>query len=142
MVEEQCQQQGLSESSYTCDAVCPREKEEEITGLLTEESNGKEAGEEPQKPNTQATYNPLPGALYPEPLHTLLIPATQFTPEAPAPKAESIPSALPVQYSKKLVAFVKTFPTTSKKMAPADVAWHSGWFGCLFRFGTPEPRHF
>ena len=31
MVEEQCLQQGLSESSYTCAAVCPREKEEEIT---------------------------------------------------------------------------------------------------------------
>ena len=27
MVEEQCQQQGLSESSYTCATVCPGEKE-------------------------------------------------------------------------------------------------------------------
>ena len=49
MVEEQCQQQGLSESSYTCAVACPWEKEEEITTLLTEEGNGKEEGEEPQK---------------------------------------------------------------------------------------------
>ena len=49
MVEEQCQQQELSESSYTCAVVCPREKEEEITALLTEECNEKEEGEEPQK---------------------------------------------------------------------------------------------
>ena len=48
MVEEQCQQKGLSESSYTCAAVYPREKEEEITALLIEEGSGKEIGEEPQ----------------------------------------------------------------------------------------------
>ena len=47
LVEEQCQQQGLSESSSTCAAVCPWEKEEEITALLTEEGSGKEEGEEP-----------------------------------------------------------------------------------------------
>ena len=74
--------------------------------------------------NAQAIYNPLPGALYPEPLHTLLIHATQFTPEEPTPKAESIPSTLPVQYFKKLVVFVQTFSTTSKKMAAAHTAWH------------------
>ena len=49
LVEEQCQQQGLSESLSTCAAVCPWEKEDEITALLTEEGNGKEEGEEPQK---------------------------------------------------------------------------------------------
>ena len=49
MVEEQCQQQGLSESSYTCVVVCPWEKEKEITALLTEEGSGKEEREEPQK---------------------------------------------------------------------------------------------
>ena len=40
---------GLSESSYTCPVVCPWEKEEEITVLLTEESGWKEIVEEPQK---------------------------------------------------------------------------------------------
>ena len=38
----------------------PWKKEEEILPLLCEESNGKEAGEEPQKPTTQATNSPLP----------------------------------------------------------------------------------
>ena len=57
MVEEQCQQQGLSESSYTCGVVCPWEKEEEITALLTEEGCGKEEGEEPQEPIIQP--NPI-----------------------------------------------------------------------------------
>ena len=47
MVEEQCQQQGLSKSSYTFAAIFPWEKEEEITALLTEEGGGKEEGEEP-----------------------------------------------------------------------------------------------
>ena len=47
MVEMQCQQQGLSESSYTCAAVCPWEKEEKRTALLTEEGSGKEEMEEP-----------------------------------------------------------------------------------------------
>ena len=49
LVEQQCQQQGLSESSSTCTIVCPWEKEEEITALLTEEGSGKEEGEGPQK---------------------------------------------------------------------------------------------
>ena len=40
------------------------------------------------------------------PLQVCILPTAQFTPEAHAPKAESIPSALPVQYFKKLVAFV------------------------------------
>ena len=57
MVEEQCQSQGLSESSYTCVAVCRWEKEEEITALLTEEGSGKEEGEEPQEPIIQP--NPI-----------------------------------------------------------------------------------
>ena len=42
MVEEQCQQQGLSDSSFTSAAVCPWQKEEEITALSTEEGSGKE----------------------------------------------------------------------------------------------------
>ena len=86
MVEEQCQQQPhqgliedfielserLSESSYMCAVVFPREKKEEILPFITEEGNGKEAGEEPQKPTTQATNSPLPS---PDPVHTLPSPA-------------------------------------------------------------------
>ena len=40
MVEEQCQQQGLSESSYSCALVCPWEKKEEILPLLSKEDSG------------------------------------------------------------------------------------------------------
>ena len=40
MVEEQCQQQGLSESSYNCAVVCPWEKKEEILPLLSKEDSG------------------------------------------------------------------------------------------------------
>ena len=120
----------------------PWKKEEEIIPLLNEESNGKEAGEEPQKPTAQATKCPLPVAPSTNPVYTL--PAAQFTPaahsESKAPKATSSLPAL--QNVKKLVATVQTFTTTSKKMAAADVAWHSGWFGCWFGFGAPKPRHF
>ena len=62
MAEEQCQQQpqqrliedfielseGLSESSYMCDVVFPRENQEEILLFITEEGSGKEIVEEPQ----------------------------------------------------------------------------------------------
>ena len=134
MVEDHCLQQlqkglvEIFESSSIGAAICLWEKKEAIPLLLTEEaveehqdhnlplpptcsvyilpSPAPQSQPETPTANAQATYNPLPGALYPEPLHTLLIPATQFTPEAPAPKAESISSALPVQYFKKLVTFV------------------------------------
>ena len=112
---------------------------EEHCTLLTEESNGKEAVEEPIKhvlkpfptklnptSNAQANYNPLPVALYPEPLHILLIPATQFTPERTG-KTEASPFALPVHNFRKLVATVQTFATTSKTSAATYTAWHSGW---------------
>ena len=46
MVEEQCQQQGLSESSYICVVVCPWEKKEEILPLLSKEDSGEGAVEE------------------------------------------------------------------------------------------------
>ena len=66
----------------------PWKKEEEILPLLSEESNGKEAGEEPQKPITQATNNSLPS---PDPVYTLpttkFTPTAQFTPQAPTTKA-------------------------------------------------------
>ena len=127
-------------------------QDEAISPLLTEESSGQEIVEGTQEPIIQ----PIPINLYPgafaqpknRPLPTtsslyqvyiLPTPEAYPTPEAPAPKAESIPSALPVQYFKKLVAFVKTFSTTSKTKA-AHIAWHSGWFGCWFGFGAPGPR--
>ena len=88
MVEEQCQRQGLSESSYTCAAVCPWEKEEEITALLIEEGSGKEEGEEPQEliiqpnpidldPNAtaQPKNNPLPIAPSADQVYILPTPA-------------------------------------------------------------------
>ena len=149
MVEEQCQQQphqgliedfielseGLSESSDMCAVVFTREKKEEILPFITEEGSGKEAVEEPKKhvlkpfstelnptANAQATYNPLPVALYPEPLHILLIPATQFTPKRTG-KTKATPIALPVlQNFKKLVATVQAFATTSKTMAATHTA--------------------
>ena len=170
MVEDHCQQRlqkGLVENIESLSigaAICLCEKKEVIPLLLNEEAVEEHQDHnlplpptglvyilpslapqsQPKTPttNAQATNNPLPGALYPEPLHTLLIPATQFTPEAPAPKAESILSALPMQYFKKLVAFVQTFASTSKNMVVAHTAWHSGWFGCWFGFRAPEPRHF
>ena len=46
MVEEQCQQQLLLESSDIGATVCPWEKN---SPMLTEEGSGKEVGEEPQK---------------------------------------------------------------------------------------------
>ena len=46
MVEEQCQQQLLLESSYIGATVCPWEKN---FLMLSGEGSGKEVGEEPQK---------------------------------------------------------------------------------------------
>ena len=149
MVEEQCQQQlqegmienfaeyskGLSESSDICAVVCLSRKDEAISPLLTEESSGKEAGEEPQKPTTQATNSPLPR---PDLVHILPTPAAHSTLETPAAKA--IPFALPVQYFRKLVASVQTFATISQTLAAAHIAWHRGWpipKPSWFRFGAP-----
>ena len=169
MTEEQCQQQqhqgliedfielseGLSESSDMCDVVFPRENQEEIFPFIIEEGSGKAAADEPKKDvlkpfpielnptaNAQATYNPLPVALYPELLHILPIPATQFTPKRTG-TTKATQFAMPaLQKFKTLVATVRAFATTSKTLAATHVAWHSGWFGCRFGFGAPEPRHF
>ena len=147
MVEGQCQPQGLSESSYTFAAVFPLEKEEEITALLTEEGSGKEEGEEPQKLilhlnpinlDPSATTQPQNSLL---PVYILQTPAANSKPATPAPKAKSNPSLLAIQNIKRLVASVQNFATTSKTLAVAYVARHSGWFGCRFGFGAPEPRH-
>ena len=85
MVEEQCQQQGLSESSYIYVVVCPWEKKEETSQMLTEEFSGKEEIEKPQKSTAQAINNPLPEA--PSPNLVYAMPAAQPTPEAPTRKA-------------------------------------------------------
>ena len=111
-------------------------KEEEILPLLSEESNGKEAVEEPQNPSTQATNSPLSSL---DPVYTL--PTAQFTLEAPSPKAKSSPSLPAMQNFKRLVATVHNFATTPKTLAVAYVSWHSGWFGYGFGFEAPEPRH-
>ena len=126
MVEEQCQQQLLLESSNIGAAVYPWEKKEAIPLLRTEE-----AVEE---------QNNLP--LPPNSVQILPSPVAQPLPEEPAPatEAKAIPSPLPtLQNLKKLVAIVQTFFTTSKKMATAHTAWHSGWFGFWFRHGAPGP---
>ena len=105
---------------------------------------GKEEGEEPQEPilqpipmnlNPSATAQPQNSPL---PVYILPTPAAHSNPEAPTEKAT--PSALLVLHNiRKLVATVKAFATTSKTMAVAHIAWHSGWFGCWFGFRAPEP---
>ena len=129
MVEEQCQQQGSSKSLDICAVVYPWEKNEEILPLLSKESSGKGAVEDHHEHNL-----PLPPN---DSVYTL--PAAQSTPKTPTIKAT--PSLPALQNLKKVVAIDQTFATTSKKMAVADVAWHSGWFGCGFRHGAPEPQH-
>ena len=126
----------------------------EITALLTEKSSGHEGTQEPIiQPNPQAipidldtlataqdTKTPLPAAP-PESVFILSMPAENSKPAAPAPKAKSNPLHA-MKNLKILVASVHTFATTSKKMANAYIAWHSGWFWCGFGFGAPGPRHF
>ena len=81
MVEEQSQQQlqeGLIEnfeSSDTGSAVCTWEKKEETSPMLTEEGNGKEEMEEPQKPTAKAINSPLPTAPFTDQVYTLPSPA-------------------------------------------------------------------
>ena len=135
----------------------PWTNEEQIRALITEESSGHETGEEPQEPiyqpipmklnpsataqpknnptaNAKTTYSPLP-------VYILPTPAKNPKPATPAPKAKSNPLHV-MQNFKELVATVQASATTSKKMAAAYIAWHSGWFGCRFGFGAPGPRHF
>ena len=160
IVEESClqqPQQGLVENSESLEigvVVYLWEKEDAIPLLLTEEAveENKEnifplpptdsvyilplpaPQSQPKTPtaNAQATYNPLP---------VYILPAENSKPAAPAPKAKSNPLHA-MQNIRRLVASVHTFATTSKKMANAYIAWHSGWFGCGFGFGAPGPRHF
>ena len=119
----------------TVDEQCKQQKQE-TSPMLTKEGSGKEEKEEPQKSTAQATNNPLPEASSPEPVY--ILPAAQPTPEAPTGKTTSF-ALHALQNFRKLVATAQTFATTSKKMATAHIAWHSGWFGCWFGFGAPEP---
>ena len=94
MVEEQCLQQlqeGLIENFESLDTgvvVCPWEKKEETSPMLTKEGSGKDAMEELQKHNLH-----LPST---DQVYILPTPATQFIPEAPAAKAKVSLSVLPV----------------------------------------------
>ena len=136
----------------------PWTNEEQNTALLTEKSSGHEV---PKKnviqPNpidldttatAQDTKYPLPVAPSVDQVYILPSPAPQPTlatkskPAAPAPKGKSNPSLHAMQNFRRLVASVHAFATTSKTIATAYIAWHSGWFGCGFGFGTPGPRHF
>ena len=133
-------------------AFWPWRKEEEITAPLTEESIKTKAVEVPKKniiqPNpidldttatAQDTYYPLPVAPSDDQVYILPTPATKPKPAAPAPKGKSNPPLVAIQQNfRRLVTSVHAFATTSKTMATAYIAWHSGWFG----FGTPGPRHF
>ena len=87
----------------------------------------------------KAKSNPLPSAP-PDSVFILPMPAAQPKPQASTTKAT--PSMLVLQNIRRLVASVHTFASTSKKMANAYIAWHSGWFGCGFGFGAPGPKHF
>ena len=140
----------------------PWTNEEQNTAMLTEKSSGHEGTQEPIiQPNPQAnpigldtiataqdTKNPLPAAPSTDQVYILPSPAPQptpatkskpTTPAAPKGKSNPLPS---IQKFKRLVAYVHALATTSKTMATAYIAWHSGWFGCGFGFGTPGPRHF
>ena len=169
MVEEQCEQQphqeliedsielseGLTESSDMCDVVFPRENQEEIISLLTEEAVEEHKENIFPLPPTDSVYilplpapqsqpknNPLLVPPTADQVYILPMPAAQPKPAAPAPKGKSNPSLHAMQNFRRLVASVHAFATTSKTMATAYIAWHSGWFRCGFGFGTPGPRQF
>ena len=169
MVEEQCEQQphqeliedsielseGLTESSDMCDVVFPRENQEEIISLLTEEAVEEHKENIFPLPPTDSVYilplpapqsqpknNPLLVPPTADQVYILPTPAENPKPATPAPKARSNPSLHAMKNLKILVASVHNSATTSKKMAAAYMAWHSGWFGCGFGFGAPGPRHF
>ena len=139
--------EALQDASVT---FWPWTKGKEITALLTEKSSGHEGTQEPFTQaisidldtiaTAQDTKTPLPAAP-PESVYILPTPATKSKPAAPAPKGKSNPLSS-MKKLKILVASVHAFATTSNKMANAYIAWHSGWFGCGFGFGTPGPRHF
>ena len=136
----------LQDAPESGDTFWPWKKEEHTSALISEEGSGKEIVEDPQKhvlqpiptnptANAKTTYSPLP-------VYILPTPVAKSKPAAPAPNHKSNPSLHAMQNFKILVAYVHNFATTSKAQAAAYTAWHSGWFGCGFGFGAPEPRHF
>ena len=97
------------------------------------------AKSKPAAPAPKDKSNPLPAAP-PDSVFILPTPAAQPKPQASTTKAT--PPLHAMQNIRRLVASVHTFATTSKKMANAYIAWHSGWFWCGFGFAAPGPRHF
>ena len=131
----------------------PWKKEEETSPMLTEEGSETKVVEVPKKnvlqpipielnptSTAQDTKCPLPVAPSTDQVYILPPPAPQPTNEAPTTKA--ILALPPLKSLKKIVVIVRAFATTSKTMAAAHIAWHSGWFGCRFGFGAPGHRHF
>ena len=126
----------------------PFEAPEELPAREAGGGIRKGAWEEHQK----LTLHPIPINLDPSataqpknsPLPVYILPAAQPIHEEPAPtaKAKANPSLPMMQNFKTLVATVQAYATTSKTLAVAYVAWHSGCFGCGFGFGAPEPQHF
>ena len=142
----------LQDAPESGDTFWPWKKEEQTSALISEEGSGKEIVEDPQKhvlqpiptnptANAKTTYNLLPVAPSDNQVYILPSPAPKSTHAAPAPNHKSNPLSA-MQKFKKLVAIAQIFAITSKAQAAAYTAWHSGWFGCRFRFGAPEPRHF
>ena len=161
IVEESClqqPQQGLVENSKSLEigvVVCLWEKKDAIPLLLTEEAVEEHKENIFPLPPTDSVYilplpaphsqpknNPLLVPPTTDQVYILPMPAAQPKPVAPAPKGKSNPSMHAMQNFRRLVASVHAFATTSKTMATAYIAWHSGWFGCGFGFGAPGPRHF
>ena len=107
MVEKQCQQQLLLESSNIGAVVYPWEKKEAVHLLLTEEA-------------VEEQNNLL---LPPNSVHILPSPTSQSQPKTlEAPTIKATPSLSMLKNFKKLVATVQTFATTSKKMAATHIA--------------------
>ena len=142
LIEEPAEaSEELQDAPKSCVIYGSWRRKEEILPLITEEGSGKEVVEEPQKPILKPLpLGSLPAAPFLDPMHILLTPAAHSTPETPT--AEAIPSALPMQFFRKLVAYVQTFATTSKKLVATHTAWHSGWLlPSWLRFGAPEPQY-
>ena len=121
---------------------CPLEEECQ-SDTMVEEGSGKETVEEPQELvlNPFPTNNPLPVAPSTDQVYIFPTPEAYPSPKTPSPKATQF--VMPaLQNLKKLVTTVQAYATTSKTLAVAQVVWHSGWFGCWFGFGAPEPWHF
>ena len=119
MVEEQCQQQGLSESSYICDAVCPWEKKEEILPLLSKEDSGKEDSGEGAVEEHQEHNLHLPS---PDPDPVYILPAAQPTPEVPTIKVTpSLPMLQKLQeissHYTNFCHYIKNISSHSRYMA-------------------------